>query len=243
MLEDIESFMHNIPHLSEIFLYNNDDFFFFDYINKNDIYEIINGKLKLKILYRNQYVNNSAYGLNHLKKIGIKNLISNHLTKIYRKSTLDYIEIKYKEELHKSRLHKFRCPEQLRYVFFAMNIEEYLHNNIKIPITSENCIIHHIKINETYNDSLKNKFIYKKCKFACYNNMDSSFIEPFKKLMNTVLNIEKKCITNNCNFLRHTNEKNNGGSYCCRACRDGGTHGPACQKKILSSMSKKDFIN
>jgi len=45
----IESFIQNIPGLSEIFLYNNDDVMHFNYVNQNDIYEIENNQLKLKI--------------------------------------------------------------------------------------------------------------------------------------------------------------------------------------------------
>jgi len=227
----IESFIHNIPNLSEIFLCNNDDFFFFDYINENDIYKIIDGKIKLKILYHNFCPRNSEYEQNLLKKIGINKPIYNHLTRIFRKSTLKYIEENYKDDLHKSRLHKFRCSEQLKYIFFSMNIEEYLHNNIKIPLNSNNHIVYQTE-NEIYN-KLIHKLIYKKCKFACYNNMHQSFKEPFKKLMNTVLNINTKCCNNNCNFLRHTDIKNNGGTHCCKACKEKDKHGPMCQKKII----------
>jgi hypothetical protein len=42
-----------------------------------------------------------------------------------------------------------------------------------------------------------------------------------------------KCMQTNCNYQRHTNLGNNGGLYCCRACRDSNLHGPACEKKSL----------
>jgi hypothetical protein len=113
-----------------------------------------------------------------------------------------------------------------------MNIEEYLHNNIKIQLNSNNHICHHLD-KLIKNDKLSNKFIYKKCKFACYNSMNSSFIEPFNKLMNTVLNIDKKCNTNNCNFLRHTDKKNNDGKHCCSSCEKYKIHASNCQKKII----------
>jgi hypothetical protein len=113
-----------------------------------------------------------------------------------------------------------------------MNIEECLHNNIKIPLNYNNHICHHFD-RLTLNDKLLNKFIYKKCKFACYNSMSSNFIESFKKLMNTVLNIDKKCNTNNCNFLRHTDKKNNDGKHCCSSCEKNKIHASNCQKKIL----------
>ena len=48
-----------------------------------------------------------------------------------------------------------------------------------------------------------------------------------------------KCIRDSCYYEKHTNIKNNGGTYCCRACRDSSTHGPACQKTLSSNY----FIN
>jgi hypothetical protein len=41
---------------------------------------------------------------------------------------------------------------------------------------------------------------------------------------------EKKCLSFNCTFNKHTDLRNNGGNYCCQRCRDNNGHGPACQK-------------
>jgi hypothetical protein len=43
-----------------------------------------------------------------------------------------------------------------------------------------------------------------------------------------------KCIRDSCYYEKHTNINNNGGIYCCRACRDSSTHGPACQHSLIS---------
>ncbi len=52
----IESYLHNIPDLSEIFLYNNGDMIHLKYIDKKDIYEVRNNEILLKI--RNNYNKN-----------------------------------------------------------------------------------------------------------------------------------------------------------------------------------------
>lgn len=61
----IESFIHNIPELSEIFLYNNDDMMHTRYI---DISDIIQGD---KIIFRNNYkkINNDNTSNEYLKRI------------------------------------------------------------------------------------------------------------------------------------------------------------------------------
>ena len=40
--------------------------------------------------------------------------------------------------------------------------------------------------NQDYNNTMKNKFVYKKCKFVCYNGMNHTFKTPFEKLMDEV---------------------------------------------------------
>lgn len=45
----IESCIHKIPGLSDIFLYNNDDVLHFNYVKRNDIYEVKDNKILLRI--------------------------------------------------------------------------------------------------------------------------------------------------------------------------------------------------
>jgi hypothetical protein len=39
----------------------------------------------------------------------------------------------------------------------------------------------------------------------------------------------EKCARDNCNFLVHTKQGHN---YCCNKCKNGGGHGPACEKRV-----------
>ena len=95
-----------------MFLYNNDDFFFLDYVYKKDLFEntVLNHKNKtthIKFNVINDFdINTFIHGNNEycqrivktneiLKTITNKKLINNHYTKILRKSTLKMIEINY----------------------------------------------------------------------------------------------------------------------------------------------------
>jgi hypothetical protein len=49
-------------------------------------------------------------------------------------------------------------------------------------------------------------------------------------LSNYELKYMSKCVRTGCIYQKHKNKKNNGGLYCCRACRDNENHGPACEK-------------
>lgn len=43
----------------------------------------------------------------------------------------------------------------------------------------------------------------------------------------------QKCAKLDCKFAVHANIKNNGGNYCCYACKHNKNHGPACKRKGL----------
>jgi hypothetical protein len=43
----------------------------------------------------------------------------------------------------------------------------------------------------------------------------------------------QKCARISCEFAVHTNVTNNGGNYCCSACKHKKKHGPACMRKGL----------
>jgi len=38
-----------------------------------------------------------------------------------------------------------------------------------------------------------------------------------------------KCMRPECAYMSHSDIENNGGTHCCRACKNDGTHGPACE--------------
>lgn len=129
----IESYLHNIPELSEIFLYNNDDMMHLNYIDRKDIYEVRNNKILLKI--RNNYnknrpVNPNEYSqrINYTKNLFINiyqniRLINNHHTKILRKSTMKYIEDRFIKLLTKMRLNRVRGTGYIHYLFFLLNVD------------------------------------------------------------------------------------------------------------------------
>ncbi len=192
----IESYLHNIPDLSEIFIYNNDDVFFLDYIYPEDIIRFNNDKIQ--IIQRNifdinrirkktsEYSKRIIYTWNILKSITDNKLINNHNSKILRKSTLKLIEKDFEQDLNNLRRNKFRKQENIQYLFFAINIDNIFHNNIIIDFPSD-CIEHHFG-NTDYYEGLFYKFdITKKYKFCCYNSMNHTFTEVFKYFINHFL--------------------------------------------------------
>jgi hypothetical protein len=50
----------------------------------------------------------------------------------------------------------------------------------------------------------------------------------------TLESINIKCNTDGCNFLVHSNIKNNNGLYCCKRCKFDKLHGLKCQKKVFN---------
>lgn len=53
------------------------------------------------------------------------------------------------------------------------------------------------------------------------------------RLLNNILKTPlQKCLRDSCNYLKHTNKMNNGGTHCCNLCKTKGTHGPACIKLL-----------
>ena len=187
--------------MTEIFLYNNDDYFFFDYIKEEDIYSIIDGKIKLKVINNLNIDKIKTKTTEYSKRIiktaeilnsfgyNINDLINNHITKILRKSTMKIIEIKYKNLLDNLRSYKFRNYDSIQYLFFVINIDNNLHNNIIIK-PKNNCIEYQFR-NKDYDKNDQNitkKFTYRKIKFICFNDMNDSYKDVFVNLMNLILN-------------------------------------------------------
>ena len=196
----IESYLHNIPELSEIFLYNNDDMMHLNYIDRSDIYEVKNNKILLKIRnnyhYNKKIVDNikiKAEYSNRLvftKNLFLKSnpkcrLINNHHTKFLRKSTMKYIEKKFTTLLDKMRANRIRGVGYIQYLFFLLNIDNILHNNI--IINDSNDFIEKHYGNKNANDDIFNDFLQKRPKFACLNSMNSTFKEIFQQFMKKIL--------------------------------------------------------
>jgi len=183
----IESYLYNIPNLSEIFLYNNDDFLFLDYIYPSDIYEICENKVKINFINKfninNFYKNSNEYKLRIIntfnlleKKTDIK-LINNHHTKILRKSTLKLLENDYVNELKELRSNKFRNTTCIQYLFLAINVDNIIYNN---NIIENNNLIKEFHFRDYHYDEKTGRisiellkcFDYNKpAKFCCFNNL------------------------------------------------------------------------
>jgi hypothetical protein len=191
----IESYLHNIPDLSEIFLYNNDDMMHLNHIDRRDIYEVRNNKVLLKI--RNNYnkndrVNQVEYSLriNYTKKLFINidpsiKLINNHHTKFLRKSTMKYIDERFKKLLDKMRINRVRGTGYIQYLFFLLNVDNILHNNIIINYGKD--VIEKKFGNKKGSILLFNDIVKIRPKFVCFNSMNQSFKEVFPQVMNEII--------------------------------------------------------
>lgn len=184
----IESYLHNIPGLSEIFLYNNDDLFFLDYVDISDIVVFENGKDNLIIRNifnidilkskKSEYSKRIVKTFDILRKITDKQLINNHHTKILRKSTLKYIEHEFPTLLAEIRENKFRNSNSIQYLFFAINIDNKFFDNIIINKPTD--VIEYHFGDSNFSDRVKYRFdITKKYKFACFNSMNWTYADVF----------------------------------------------------------------
>jgi hypothetical protein len=191
----IESYLHNIPNLSEIFLYNNDDMMHLNHIHRRDIYEVRNNKVLLKI--RNNYNKNSrvhqveySLRIDYTKKLFLNidpniRLINNHHTKFLRKSSMKYIEEKFKKLLDKMRINRVRGTGYIQYLFFLLNVDNILHNNIILNYGRD--VIEKKLGNKEGNRLLFNDVLQIRPKFVCFNSMNPSFKEIFPQVMNEIL--------------------------------------------------------
>ena len=199
----IESYLHNIPNLSEVFLYNNDDFFFLDYVYKKDLFKNTALKHKSKATHikfnvindfdinifihgNNEYCQRIVKTNEILKTITNKKLINNHYTKILRKSTMKMIEINYAGLLEELRTYKFRNTQSIQYLFFVINIDNIIYNN-NIIENNTNAVFHDLGGND-FNHTVADKFnIHKKYKFACFNNMNNTYKTVFNNYIQYIL--------------------------------------------------------
>jgi len=191
----IESYLHNIPDLSEIFLYNNDDMMHLNYIDRKDIYEVRNNKILLKIrnnynIHNKVYENEYSQRLNYTKSFFLKidpniKLINNHHTKFLRKSTMKYIEEKFTKILDKMRIHHVRGTGYIQYLFFLLNIDNILHENIIINFGTDVMEKHCGNKNGDLN--YFKDILQKRPKFICLNSMNKSFKEVFPQVMKEII--------------------------------------------------------
>lgn len=193
----IESFIHNIPGLSEIFIYNNDDTFFLDYIYPEDIMKESNGIYRL--ITRNifdinrikkktsEYSKRILYTYELLKTITDNNLVNNHHSKILRRSTMKIVERDFSAELDNLRRNKFRNINNIQYLFLVINFDNILYQNIIID-NPDDTIEYHFG-NSDFSEKLLYKFdVTKKYKFCCLNSMNHTYKEIFEYFMKHYIN-------------------------------------------------------
>lgn len=65
----------------------------------------------------------------------------------------------------------------------------------------------------------------------------ANYLFTNKDILNKILGNQtpKKpaCAAYNCVYARHSNKMNNDGTYCCKSCKSGKGHGPACEKQSV----------
>ena len=188
----IESFIHNIPELSEIFLYNNDDMMHTRNVDISDI--IQENKFIFRNYYRNWIITQNT--CEYLKRIHLTSqlfkqsnpsikLINNHHTKFLRKSTLKFVEEKYPKLLHELRVNRVRGEIYIQYLFFCINIDNILNDNIILD-KYDDVIVYYLE-NKEYREDMFVKIYDKRPKFLCLNDMGHNFKEPFEILMTYIL--------------------------------------------------------
>lgn len=192
----IESYLHKIPKISQIFLYNNDDCMHLNYVNREDIYIEEKGKVRIKIrnnfninqysAYKSEYairlMNTTKYFLKDFPNI---KFVNNHHTKILRRKTLEIVEEKEKELLHQVRLHKFRSDKYINYLFFVLNLDCLINQNIIIKDYKDvmECHLWHTK----FKPDIFNPILKKKPKFLCMNSMNINLKNGFVEFMDRVM--------------------------------------------------------
>ena len=98
---------------------------------------------------------------------------------------MKYIDERFKKLLDKMRINRVRGTGYIQYLFFLLNVDNILHNNIIINYgrdviekkfgNKEGCIL-------LFNDIVKIR-----PKFVCFNSMNQSFNEVFPQVMNEII--------------------------------------------------------
>lgn len=149
----IESFLHRIAGLSDVWLYNNDDFLHGSDIAVEEFLEPAAGALRLRLrtvpgLVRvaicsasdwspaflpraNAYscgIGNSARLLRRRCHMPWRNVVfPRHVTQVYRTATARQLEEVFADELHAARMRHFRSPRQLSWSTLAYSAECHWH--------------------------------------------------------------------------------------------------------------------
>lgn len=148
----IESCLHRIPGLSEVFLYNNDDYMHFAPVPPSAFGEPTpEGRIRLNLRVKQTIVPRLLYGFSSLwpmgertgslHAIGIYNayamlrrcryripprgvMVPSHSTHVIRRSTAERLEVEFGEALQANRQLKFRSVRSLSYTTLLYTMEK-----------------------------------------------------------------------------------------------------------------------
>ncbi len=150
----IESFLHRIPGLSEVFLYDNDDYLHFSPVPR-DLFldDQGDGRVALRLLVYPAVVrrvihllalplpgflpkpNAHTMGVSHAfailrrrERLAWHRVVApRHVTQVYRRSTAQRLEREYADVLHRNRLLRRRTREQVSFATLAYSLERHWH--------------------------------------------------------------------------------------------------------------------
>ncbi len=83
------------------------------------------------------------------------------------------------------RVNRVRGDNYIQYLFFCINIDNILNNNIILNQYND-VLVYHLG-NKEYREDMFLRIYKKKPKFLCLNDMSYNFKEPFKVLMTYIL--------------------------------------------------------
>lgn len=186
----IESWLHAIPDISEVFLYNNDDIVHLAPISLDEFVSAEDERLKVKSKLNMTVLR--AKTTEYSKRICLTvdllrerhpyiQCINNHHTKILRKSTLKHLESEYAEWLETMRLQRFRGDNYIQYLMLAQSVDHFLNNN-EISYDFRDVVEVHVSCTK-YQPNFFERYKNRVLKFACFNGMDSSYKEAFDEFM------------------------------------------------------------
>ena len=102
-----------------------------------------------------------------------------------RKSTLKFIEEKYPKLLHELRMNHVRRDIYIQYLFFCINIDNILNDNIILNRYND-VMVYYLGDTE-YREDMFIRIYENKPKFICLNDMSYNFKKPFNILMTYIL--------------------------------------------------------
>ena len=98
---------------------------------------------------------------------------------------MKYIEGKFIKLLDKMRINHVRGTGYIQYLFFLINVDNILHNNIIISY-GKDVIEKHLG-NKKADKKLFNDVLQRRPKFVCFNSMNQCFKEILPKVMKEIL--------------------------------------------------------